>query len=201
MDAFANEFNVTEKCGPAVNEKLAEVVTNILANGIDSDTITEKSKAYERPQNMAMLDTTRVEPLVWDNIQSDTRSADIKLQKIQAIITRGLMPLILAAQKCVEANTHLINVNDVFTAMSDSIAFLADVTHKLNLLRWDSIKADLKPDFKALCAHKNPVGTTLFGDEVEKQIKEIGEMHKIANRAASRPQSSRGFSYAYRAPP
>ena len=189
---------MTEKCGPAVNEKLAEVVTNILANGIDSDTITEKSKAYERPQNMAMLDITRVEPLVWDIIQSDTRSADIKLQKIQASITRGLMPLILAAQKCVEANTHLININDVFPAMSDSIAFLADATHTQNLLRRDSIKADLKPDFKALCAHKNPVGTTLFGDEVEKQIKEIGETHKIANRAASRPQSSRGFSYAYR---
>ena len=145
-----------------------------------------------------MLDITRVEPLVWDIIQSDTRSADIKLQKIQASITRELMPLILAAQKCVEANTHLININDVFPAMSDSIAFLADATHTLNQLRRDSIKADLKPDFKALCANKNPVGTTLFGDEVEKQIKEIGETHKIANRAASRPQSSRGFSYAYR---
>ena len=187
MDAFAIEFNVTEKCGPAVNEKLAEVVTNILANGIDSHTVTEKSKAYERPQNMAMLDITCVEPLVWDIIQSVTRSADIKLQKIQASITRGLIPLIMAAQKCVEANTQLININDVFPAMSDSSAFLADATHTLNLLRWDSIKADLKPDFKALCAHKNPVGTTLFGDEVEKQIKEISETHKIAYCAACRP--------------
>ena len=133
---------------------------------------------------MAMLDITRVEPLVWDIIQSDTRSADIKLQKIQASITRGVIPLILAAQKCVEANTQLININNVFPAMCDSIAFFADATHML--------------DFKTLCMHKNSVGTTLFGDKVQKQIKEIGETHKIANRAASRPQSSQGFSYAYR---
>ena len=62
MDKFAKEFKVSEKCGPAVNEKLAEVVTNILANGIDSDTVTEKSKAYKRPHNVAMPDITRVEP-------------------------------------------------------------------------------------------------------------------------------------------
>ena len=81
MDSFAKEFNVTEKYGPAVNEKLAEVVTNILANGIDSNTVTEKSKAYVRPQNMAMLDITRVEPLVWDIIQSDQRILSYRKSK------------------------------------------------------------------------------------------------------------------------
>ena len=81
MDAFSKEFDVTEKCGPAVKKKLADEVTNILANGIDSETVTEKSKAYERLQNMAMLDITRVEPLVWDIIQSDQRILSYRKSK------------------------------------------------------------------------------------------------------------------------
>ena len=44
MDKFAKLFKVPEKCDPAVNGKLAEVINNMIANGIDNETIVDKAK-------------------------------------------------------------------------------------------------------------------------------------------------------------
>ena len=93
LDNFAKQFKMNVKEAPPINEKLAEVVDQMLSNGVDYESLAEKAKKYSQPKNVKMLNVTQVETPLWDAVFKETRSADIKLHRIQGNMIKALMPL------------------------------------------------------------------------------------------------------------
>ena len=55
-----------------------------------------------------------------------------------------------------------------------------------SLKRREFLKPDIARAYQSVCSKSNPVTTCLFGDELPKHIKEIGEVNEIAKRTMSR---------------
>ncbi len=68
----------------------------------------------------------------------------------------------------------------------DSIAVLANSSISLSNLRRSNIKHILSKDVHALCDSTHKVSEHLFGDDIEKRLKEVRESKKLSNVATLR---------------
>ena len=62
--------------------------------------------------------------------------------------------------------------------LSKSFTRLATSSHELDLRRRRDFKSELKDIYKPLCADNNPVTQLLFGNDLEKETKELTDKRK-----------------------
>lgn len=77
--------------------------------------------------------------------------------------------------KTTDVKNALALTNDTFKLME--IAF-ADLSQR----RRDFLKPELTKELKTLCAVDNPVTIKLFGDDLDKQIKEFTDARRISRK-------------------
>ena len=68
--------------------------------------------------------------------------------------------------------------------LAEAIKVLAMLFTNLSCKRKESIGQDLSPSYKQLCLPSHPVTTFLFGDDLQKDIKEIGETYRLGAKTA-----------------
>lgn len=56
--------------GSKVNEKLAGVISKLLCKISSHEKVAEKLNSFKRPDNVPELDCTRVNPEIWNSLQS-----------------------------------------------------------------------------------------------------------------------------------
>ena len=114
----------------------------------------------------------KVNPEVWGKLKRDTKTRDLKLQRIQNLVHKGLIPLIKLMEniKKDKANMRLA---------ADAFRLLAMGSSQLSQRRRDLIAPDLCPTFRPLCGPNNPVTQLLFGDDLPKQIKDIADTQRV----------------------
>ena len=65
-----------------------------------------------------------------------------------------------------------------------------DMPHFLHLLRRrEFLKPDIAKPYQSVCNRSNAITTCLFGDELPKHVKEIGEVNKISRKVSGCPTS------------
>jgi hypothetical protein len=74
--------------------------------------------------------------------------------------------------------------------LADAVTFLGHASYLTSLKRKDMLKPDIAKPYQAVCSKSQAITSYLFGDELPKHIKEIGEVNKISRRVTSRPFSS-----------
>ena len=108
----------------------------------------------------------KVIPQIWENINAHSRSCDLKLQRVQKPLIKGITALARAREgPCTVEQEH-------------AFLLLATANFELNCLRKELIKPDLNPRYGHLCKPLNKVTSHLFGDELGKQIKELQDEQK-----------------------
>jgi hypothetical protein len=65
-----------------------------------------------------------------------------------------------------------LDVKELLTQQVDSIALLGHISHELACVRRYKIKSVLKPEFAPICADTGQSSKFLFGDDLQKQLKE-----------------------------
>ncbi len=65
-----------------------------------------------------------------------------------------------------------LDVKELLTEQVDSIALLGHISHELACVRRYKIKSVLKPEFATICADTGQSSKFLFGDDLQKQLKE-----------------------------
>lgn len=55
---------------------------------------------YNRPENCECLSTTKVSHLIGDKLKPETRSNDIKLQRVQSTLVKGVTPMVSIVEAC-----------------------------------------------------------------------------------------------------
>ncbi|CAB3992944.1 Hypothetical predicted protein [Paramuricea clavata] len=193
LDSVVQELD-EEQLGPDVSEKLAEVINKTLRSKLSEEKLKEKQNAYPRPQNCESLETTRVNPEIWAQLQSSTTSRDIRLQKVQSFLLKGLLPLVQLLENCRQSDDRSTDKGKIIKLALDSVSLVAQANVELNSRRRALIKPDLNEKFQQICGDHVPITTLLFGDDVAKTLQDIASTNRVSQKVAT---PTRWPSYAY----
>ena len=213
FDCFASlrqDCGLAEKKDPPVFKKLAECVNGIAATGLPDKAVSDRKAKITDIENVDMLVAPRLNECVWHVINKETRLRDSSIQNIQKTMVKGLLPIIKMADSLHAATKgqDMPNAAVGLNQLIEGIGLLVSGHHSINLLRRELVKPDLHKDFKSICSTSNPVTADLFGDELPKKLKEIGDSNRVGakvrnpritprwstnNYGGFRRGSSRGF--------
>ena len=76
-----------------INAKLASLVDKMVKTSLSEEKTKEKNEKYNRPENCENLINTRVNPEIWSKIRSNTRSRDLKMQKLETSLLNSMIPI------------------------------------------------------------------------------------------------------------
>ena len=79
---IAQDLDLSEKTGSAVDEELANIVNSLLRDKIPDEKTQAKVDQYPKPANIEGLRTPRVNPLIWSQLPAQVRTQDSKHQKL-----------------------------------------------------------------------------------------------------------------------
>jgi len=168
----------TRSHGPGISEKIANVLSNIPASGLNEQATKRRKESIHRPSNSKLLAQTRVNPEIWDIAKKQTRSMDARLQALQDTLIKGLIPLADMAGKvgeCLDSGIAMPTTEALWEALSNSLLLVAAANHNLNICRRDMFKTDLDDNYKALCNNTHPIGSELFRDNSADRLKTVRE--------------------------
>ncbi|XP_046344061.2 uncharacterized protein LOC124124828 [Haliotis rufescens] len=179
---------ITTTDGAPIDTKLAELVHQVFTTKFDDAVIEQKLKDLKKPANCLDLNTPEINKLIWDSLQSDTRSMDVKMQRVQSgmikstiAVTNTLNSLIAHKQ---EVPATLFR--DIVSKLSDSLTMSAYVNRELNLRRKELIKPQLNDHYRALCTPSAPTSSDyLFREDVAKHLKDIAMSTRLGHKATS----------------
>ena len=85
-----------------INAKLASLVDKMVKTSLSEEKIKEKHEKYNRPENCENLINTRVNPEIWSKVRSNTRSRDLKIQKLETSLLKSMIPIVKMSDKLLE---------------------------------------------------------------------------------------------------
>ncbi len=182
---FAARFAAVSDRGNPIDQNISISLKYLMQTKITDTVLTETMDRYGRPANCKVLFTPKVNAQIWDNVTPKTRSIDLKMQKVQKSLIKGITAL-------------CAGLDNISAQQQDTLALLANANFELNMLRRELIKPELNPKFNHLCKPTVKVTENLFGDNLPQQMKDIQEEQKAtsmtrqgSNRFAA-PQAYRG---------
>ena len=84
----------------AVNTQLATPVDKMVKTMLSQDNAKEKLAKYNRRQNCENLVSTTVNPQIWWKMRSNYKSKDLRMQKIETSMLKGVHPVISSHNLC-----------------------------------------------------------------------------------------------------
>ena len=134
----------------------------------------------------------------------EVRSQDVRLQKVQTSIFKGMCALTNMIDKLLEHLSSLPAGNDLLQKSTDALTLFANANSELNQRRREFIKPDLHEEYKHLCSSSVPITDQLFGNDLPKQVKELTEVNRVgkkvsthSGRSTNKPDYHRHNSYAH----
>jgi len=197
---IAQDYDLEDQCGPAVSDKLAAILNKMARNKLD-DKLKEKLNKYPRPKNCENLVGAKVNPEIWSKVRPETRSRDLKLQKIQNSILKAIMPLADLTDSLLTTKSKGadIDTNKAIKQLLDSVALLTHANCDIHQRRRDLIRPDLNKSYQQICAEHVGVTGFLFGDDLPQKIKDINATnrvgHKLLGQKAKGPGSRNYFQH------
>lgn len=195
-----------EKCGPEVTENLAKVVDKLLRTKLTEEKLKEKQNLYFRPKNCEAMVPTRVNSEIWQQLLPHTRSQDIRMQKVQGLLLKGLMPLTQLTNTLLQLPEKVTNENreSIVKQALDALTLIAQANGELNQRRREVIKPDLNHQYQQLCNDQVPITSWLFGDELAKTCQDITNTNRVSQKVSGsgshRPHRNQKYRRHYRFP-
>eukprot|EP00057_Strongylocentrotus_purpuratus_P021087 XP_011675561.1 PREDICTED: uncharacterized protein LOC100892194 [Strongylocentrotus purpuratus] len=168
---IAAKFAVPTGVGEPVDEEIANSASYLIMNRLEDKVLSDTSAKYLPPSNCEFLDTPKVNSAIWDNLSQRSRTRDLKLQRVQRSLTRGL-----------SAFAQSLSSQTITETQQDSLALICNANYELNSLRKEFIKPEMNEAYSHLCKPSAPVTKYLFGDELGKRMKDLKEEQRAAAR-------------------
>ena len=87
---------------PPIDGDLASLVDKIMTEKANEDKITDLKKQHETPEKCTTLSETKVNQGVWNNLDESARSTDLKFQKVQESLVKGIIIIVTEVNKLME---------------------------------------------------------------------------------------------------
>ena len=171
VPAIAAKFAIPSGIGKPINKQLASNIEYLTTHPLDEKNLSDTASKYPSPDNCPTLDVPKVNGTIWENLKGYTRTKDLKLQRVQKALAKGLT-----------AFSRSVDGQDLTGTQQDTLALLCNAQFELNCLRRDCIRPDINPKYSHLCKASNVLTPSkqLFGDDLSKQVKDLQEEHKAA---------------------
>ena len=181
-------FEETETFGPEVVEVVAQRINYSVSKKPLETKFKEIQDKCRTPKNCTLLCFPKVNLELWHDLPRSTKTKDLGLQEIQRTLVKSAQPMILLLDSVLNSpkEKKAIEASSILPVIADAVTFLGHTSYLSSLKRRECLKPDIAQAYQSVCSKSNSVTTCLFGDELPKHIKEIGEVNKIAKRTMSR---------------
>ena len=80
--------------------------------------------------------------------------------------------------------------NVLLPLLTDVVTFLDHASYLTSLKKREFLRPDISKPYQSVCTKSNAITSCLFGEELPKHIKEIGEVNKISRKVSGRASST-----------
>lgn len=194
LKELTSPFQDEDKTGPAINEQLAEVATKRWGKKLAQEKVTALLAKYDPPENCSAISVTRVNPEIWQSLNSSKRKTDLRLANLQQALQKATFATLATADKLLTLNDST-QKREMLSNSIDVVAILGHAASELSIFRREQMKPALKPEFHALCSADLNVTSSkfLFGEDLAKQVRDAKETNHIGNTVGSYKPNNKGF--------
>ena len=180
FETLLTELNPEKANGPPICEKLGVLVNSLLKEGLSKDQLTMK-KEYLKPENCPMLETPKVNAMLWGQLKQDQKNLDLSLLKGQG----HLMPSLYALLKVCNQLVDKADSKEMLTSLTHAVVLSLSANRQFNLSRRELLRPHLNKNYQALCNPLVIITTNLFGDDLNKQVDDSTKANKIGLKVQS----------------
>ncbi|XP_050405783.1 uncharacterized protein LOC126821405 [Patella vulgata] len=179
------EYTIKEVVGANLNPKLISIVNQLFVKVLPEEKLKEMTEKYPKPANTE-VNMPLVNKEIWSVLKTNTKTTDLKSQKIQNKVVKTsyslaeLIAFLMELKK--KAKCSPDDMSKAIRMAMDSMTMLAQANRELNQKRKDTLRPDLSYPSKLLC--NPPTGDVensvfLFGEELGKKVKELKEANSV----------------------
>ena len=196
LNDISLEYENIERKGPLLNEKLTKMFQDLIWNNTKPEKIENLLKSVLPPENIEGLEPNKVNIEIWRTISHQTKSADLKLQNMQALVQKSFAVITNMGDDLhknrTEKDEKIISqtIKDSIRKCADAVVFLGKINQDILNLRREKIASELNQNYKQLAFKTEDHPKLLFGDDLPKTIKEISEKNKVGQSLTQRYQST-----------
>jgi len=197
LNDISQQYGEDVDKGPSIDTAIAEIINTFLNRKIPDEKVAKTCQAYAIPRNVSGVAMPKVNPQLWGKLSPTTRSNDLRHQKIQSRLSKGMIPIIqvLATLNQKRSNKESIDASETQNIMRhlfDAMALLSSADYEISMKRRDAIKPDLNPTVRSqLCSPQNKVTECLFGDDLTQILKDINEVNRVGQKIRHEPHFKR----------
>ena len=193
LDDLAKDLSDDETTGPSISQKLADITLKRWGKQMSAEKLKSILEKYARPENCSGLICKKVNPEIWQLLNSKRKRTDVQLYNLQQTVLKVVFAILQITNTLVESK-HDTGSPQLFANLIDAIAMLAHTHSNLSLLRKDQIKPAMKQEYSAICALEDqPDSKLLSGNDLAKNLKEAKEASHISSsmkNSTHRPYST-----------
>ena len=182
LTELQKEYKSEDSIGKNIqNPQFAKLLGRMFRNRLPDKVVKEKLERQARPENCETVKPTRVKPGIWRKLREHTQKRDSQLYKMQQALVKGIIPVARLTDLTM-SEKHGLDKEGMQLIKQfglDALSLLTHVNYELNMQRKQLMKPDIGKDYAALCSPHVPFTDLLFGDDLQKQLKDIGDVNKI----------------------
>ena len=182
------------KFGPKVVDIIAERINDSCSKKPLDTKLKELQDKYKTSENCKVLCVPKVNLELWHDLPRATKTRDLGLQELQKNEIKCAQPMLLLFDTVVKAKAEkkAIQPIEISPMLADAVTLIGHASYLASLKRKEFLKPDISSAYQSVCSKSNPVTTFLFGDELPKHIKDIGEV-KISRKTLARVGTTRRY--------
>ena len=178
LDEIQQDFDASPELGDPLPDKMVNLFHTLVKGNISDKKLSEKFTMYKKPKNLD-LDVAKVNPELWAIMDRDSKTSDLRLQKVQRSLYVASYALSLVATKCTESKD--VEAKALLKPVADAAGLVLKSAHDLNIDR--RLRVVSAPHFdkkyKKLATSDVPVTKYLFGDNLQAEARSIDSASRL----------------------
>ena len=176
------------------SEQLAKLVNKMFRCKLSEKNLKDRLDRQERPANCDAAKPPKVNPGIWRRLREYTKKRDLQFYKIQQALIKGILPVARIADKLMVAKSaNAEECQEMKKLGLEAMSLLTHASYEINMQRRLLLKPDIGREYSALCSSQLPFTDLLFGDDLQKHLKDIGDQNKIGAKIAPAHKGTRPY--------
>ena len=194
MSKTSNYSDISAYCWETLGQKIV------------SREIKQILDKYKRPGNCEDMRNTRVNPEIWNLLNSKKKKTDLQFANLQQLVQQVAFKTL---HKTNEIIAKSLGNDTLITQQVDAIAMLGHLNAQISQLRRDQIRPALRSEYSSICSTElSPNSEYLLWGDFAKKKREVKEASRISfavtnndgrfhNKAEFRAHSNTGHYSSY----
>ena len=196
LSELVKEYESDDTVGDSLkSEQLAKLVNKMFRCKLSEKNLKDRLDRQERPANCEAAKPPKVNPGIWRRLREFTKKRDLQFYKIQQALIKGILPVARIADKLMTAKSaDTEECQEMKKLGLEAMSLLTHASYEINMQRRLLLKPDIGRGYSALCSSQLPFTDLLFGDDLQKHLKDIGDQNKIGAKITPVHKGTRPYA-------